>query len=70
VTRIDARGAQFDPAVHEAMAQVESAEHEPNQVVEQHQIGYRLHERLLRPARVTVNARKRAPNLANEHDSD
>jgi molecular chaperone GrpE len=54
VTRIEAKGAAFDPAAHEAMAQVESAEHAPNSVVEEHQRGYRLSERLLRPALVTV----------------
>jgi molecular chaperone GrpE len=54
VTRVEAKGTPFDPAHHEAMAQVESAEHEPNTVVEEHQRGYRLHERLLRPALVTV----------------
>ena len=39
VTRVEAKGAPFDPAHHEAMAQVESAEHEPNTVVEEHQRG-------------------------------
>jgi molecular chaperone GrpE len=54
VTRVAAKGTPFDPAHHQAMAQVESAEHEPNTVVEEHQRGYRLHDRLLRPALVTV----------------
>lgn len=54
VTRVRARGTLFDPAEHEAMAQVESAVHEPNAVVDEHQAGYRLHDRLLRPALVTV----------------
>ena len=54
VTRVKARGALFDPAEHEAVAQVESAVHEPNAVVDEHQAGYRLHDRLLRPAMVTV----------------
>jgi molecular chaperone GrpE len=54
VTRVDAEGTRFDPAHHEAVAHVESAEHEPNAVIEEHQPGYRLHERLLRPALVTV----------------
>jgi molecular chaperone GrpE len=54
VTRVKARGTLFDPADHEAMAQVESAVHEPNAVVDEHQAGYRLHDRLLRPAMVTV----------------
>lgn len=55
VTRIEAAGAHFDPAVHEAIAQVPDREREPNQVVEQFQPGYRLYDRLLRPAQVSVS---------------
>lgn len=54
VTRVMAKGTPFDPAQHEAMAHVESVEHEPNLVVDEYQRGYRLNERLLRPALVTV----------------
>jgi molecular chaperone GrpE len=54
VRPVEAKGAPFDPTHHEAMAQVQSGEHEPNVVVEEHQRGYRLNERLLRPALVTV----------------
>ena len=54
VKRVKARGALFDPAEHQAVAQIESAVHEPNAVVDEHQAGYRLHDRLLRPAMVTV----------------
>jgi len=57
VTAIDAVGQPFDPARHEALAQVRSDAHEPNQVVEQYHRGYLLHDRLLRPALVTVNGR-------------
>jgi len=64
VTRIQAKGTPFDPAHHEAMAQVETAEHEPNVVVAEHQPGYRLHERLLRPALVSVA--KAPTNLVKE----
>ena len=52
--KVEAQDAEFDPNLHEAIAQVESAEHEPNQVVEVHQTGYVMHERLLRPAMVSV----------------
>jgi molecular chaperone GrpE len=55
VTRIDATGQPFDPAFHEAIAQVENNEVEPNHVVQQFQPGYRLHDRLLRPAQVSVS---------------
>jgi len=70
VKRIEAVGAPFDPSVHEAMAQVESAEHEPNRVVSQHHSGYLLHDRLLRPALVTVSKRKADAAVETERDSD
>lgn len=54
VTRVAAKGAAFDPAHHEAMAHVETSEHDPNVVVEEHQRGYRLNDRLLRPALVSI----------------
>ena len=50
---VEARGRPFDPAHHEAIGQVES-EHPPNTVVDEHQRGYLLHDRLLRPALVTI----------------
>lgn len=70
VKRIDAVGESFDPSRHEAMAQVESTEHEPNQVVEQHHRGYVLHDRLLRPALVTVSRRKSASAVESGRNSD
>jgi molecular chaperone GrpE len=51
---ISAVGQQFDPARHEAMAQVETANEAPNTVVEEHHKGYLLFDRLLRPALVSV----------------
>ncbi|MBI3062150.1 MAG: nucleotide exchange factor GrpE [Deltaproteobacteria bacterium] len=54
VTQISAKGAFFDPERHEAIAQVESAEYEPNTVVEEHHKGYYLLDRLLRPSLVSV----------------
>lgn len=53
-TPIEAKGAVFDPAFHQAMAQVETEEQEPNTVVQEFQKGYLLNDRLLRPAMVTV----------------
>jgi molecular chaperone GrpE len=47
-------GTPFDPALHQAMAQVESADQEPGTVVAEFQKGYLLNERLLRPAMVSV----------------
>ncbi len=70
VQRIDATGALFDPNRHEAIAQVESADHEPNQVVTQHQAGYVLHDRLLRPAMVSVCGRKSTADVATTPERD
>ena len=45
----------FDPAVHEAVLQQESADHEPGTVMTELRKGYILNGRTLRPARVTVS---------------
>ena len=50
---VEAHGSEFDPALHEAIAHVES-EAPANTVVDEHQRGYAFHDRLLRPALVTV----------------
>jgi len=54
VEPIEALGRAFDPAVHEALAQVETGDQEPDTVVEEAQRGYLLHGRVLRPSLVTV----------------
>lgn len=54
VTPFNSVGEAFDPARHEAMGQVESAEHAPNTVVHEMQKGYLLNSRLLRPALVML----------------
>ncbi len=54
VSTIDAVGHPFDPLMHEAMAQVESSDHEPNTVIEEYHKGYLFNSRLLRPALVSV----------------
>jgi molecular chaperone GrpE len=55
VTPIDAEGKQFDPNLHQAvMQQPASAEHPPNTVLKVVENGYKIHDRVLRPARVIV----------------
>lgn len=54
VKRIKAEGQPFDYNLHQAMAEVESPDHAPGTVVQEMQPGYVLHDRLLRPAMVTV----------------
>jgi len=56
---IDALGKPFDPNLHEAISQQETAEAPEGQVLQQLRKGYKLRDRLLRPASVVV-----AKNLA------
>jgi molecular chaperone GrpE len=51
---IDATGKPFDPAQHEAVSQQETAEVPEGQVIQQVRKGYKMRERLLRPASVIV----------------
>lgn len=48
----------FNPEIHQAMTMMESADHEPNQVMLVMQKGYTLNGRLLRPAMVAVSKAK------------
>jgi molecular chaperone GrpE len=59
VQLVEAEGERFDPHVHEAVRQVDSDEHPPGTVVDVHQQGYLLKDRLLRPALVGVSSRRR-----------
>ncbi|MGD1002481.1 MAG: nucleotide exchange factor GrpE [Candidatus Brocadiia bacterium] len=51
-------GEPFDSNGHEAISVVQTDEMEPGRVVEELQRGFRLHGRVLRPARVSVSAAK------------
>lgn len=61
VTLVDPLGEAFNPDFHEAMTAQESAEHAPNTVMQVLQKGYRLQDRLLRPALVVVAKSPAAP---------
>jgi molecular chaperone GrpE len=54
VEKIDSVGENFDPNVHEALMQMNSAEHRDNQIVSEMEKGYLLNGRLIRPSRVCV----------------
>jgi molecular chaperone GrpE len=58
---VDPLGQPFDPALHEAMTVMPSAEAAENTVLEVLQRGFRLHDRLLRPAMVVVSRKPQAP---------
>lgn len=55
VEAIESVGKPFDPHVHQAVMQVDDQNYEPNTVVEEFQKGYKLKDRVIRPAMVKVN---------------
>lgn len=55
VERINALGAKFDPALHEAVSHRAESGKEDNIVLEEFQKGYKLNGRVLRPSRVIIN---------------
>ena len=63
---IDPLGDSFDPEHHQAMAMLDSPDHGPNTVVAVMQKGYKLNDRLVRPAMVAVSKTKE--NSANNVD--
>jgi len=54
VTPIEAEGSVFDPQFHEAIEMVDTPDAQDNHVISELQRGYRLKDRLLRPAMVRV----------------
>lgn len=52
--RIGAAGEEFDPHIHEAVAYEEHPEYGEGQVASVYRTGYQLHDRVLRPAQVSV----------------
>ena len=59
----------FDPAQHQAVGQVESTTVPENVVVDEYQKGYFLHDRILRPAMVTVAKGKTDPGDEQHKES-
>jgi molecular chaperone GrpE len=63
VTAIEAKGQPFDPRVHDAISQAPSADVPPGTVLHELQKGYRVGDRLLRPAMVVVAKAPPAPSV-------
>lgn len=63
---IEAVGSPFDPKLHEAVGEEESAEHPEDTVVSELRRGYRLRDRVVRPALVKV---ARPPLAAHDESS-
>jgi len=58
VQAVPAKGEPFDPRFHEAIEMVDSSDVKENHVVDELQRGYKLKDRLLRPAKVRVSKHK------------
>ncbi len=65
-----AEGEPFDPAMHEAMMQVETGDVPENTVVQVFQDGYRYHEKVLRHAKVGVSKRPAGAKDRTDADTD
>ena len=65
IVQLDPSGEAFDPNLHQAMMQVEDSDQPAGTVVQLMQVGYMLHDRLLRPAMVGVSKgdEKRPPEV-------
>ena len=71
VKAFDSIGGQFDPKRHEAIGRKETDEAEPGTILSEMHCGYMLHDRLLRPALVTVACAPSAESDdADEDDAD
>lgn len=69
VRRVETKGTKFDPAMHQAMFEVESADLAPGTVAEEIQAGYAIGERVLRPALVAI-AKRPKPAAVAETDPE
>jgi len=54
VKKIETKGKQFDPHLHEAVLAIETDEYPDGMILEEVRAGYLLNDRLLRPAQVKV----------------
>lgn len=70
VEELDAAGKDFDPSWQEAMSQEETDEVEEGKVLQQLRKGYKLKDRLIRPASVIVAKKKPAPKSVEEKKDD
>jgi len=71
ITPFKSEGEVFDPAMHDAMMQVETGDVPENTVVQVFQEGYRYHEKVLRHAKVGVSKKPAAPTGdTGEHPED
>jgi len=67
VKKFSPQGEKFDPNVHQAMFELESADVPPGHVAQVIQAGYMIGDRVLRPAMVAVSKAPKAQPPANDN---
>jgi molecular chaperone GrpE len=70
VQAIDALGRRFDPAQHEALLHIPSADCKEGDVCREIRTGYMLHERVLRPAQVAVSCGPDTPDTPDTPENE
>ena len=65
-TRIEAEGRPFDPNLHEAISQLPSDDHPNETVLHVTQVGFLLHDRVVRPSQVVVSKAPATPAPVEE----
>jgi len=63
-------GEAFDPNLHEALSQVPTSDYPPMTVVQVVEKGFRMHDRIVRPARVIVSGAPPATDPGEASDAD
>lgn len=61
IKRMDTKGVEFDPRLHEPVMQVDSADHPDNTIVQELRAGYFLGEKVMRAALVSVASNPSIP---------
>lgn len=67
LTRIDAAGKPFDPAVHHAMSQVERDDMDEKLIAEEFRAGYKYRDKVIRPSLVAVSVK---PQKQQHNDAE
>ncbi len=67
LSRIDAAGRPFDPAVHHAMSQAERDDMDEKMIAEEFRAGYRYRDKVLRPSLVAVSVK---PQKQQNNEAD
>ena len=68
ISKINSMNEKFDPNLHQAMMEVERDDLDEGIVVQEIQIGYMMHDRLLRPAMVGVSKKPKQNNTSDSQD--